>query len=66
MGHHQIEKNQIGLIDREEFEYLTWIGGRCDVLITARLQNPLQEQDISGVIVYDQDSAFLNYLSPYQ
>jgi hypothetical protein len=62
LRHHQVEQNQIGFIYREEFEYFPWISSLCEVGITAGLQYPLQQQDIGGLIVYDQDSAFLQYL----
>ena len=62
LRHHQVEQNQIGFIYREEFEYFPWISSLCKVGITPSLQYPLQQQDVGGLIVYDQNSAFLQYL----
>src|SRR5437867_932743 len=60
MRHHEIEKNKIRFVDREEFQDLAGLGGLAEVGVSALLKNAFQQQNIRGLIVHDENAAFLD------
>ena len=60
MRHHEIEQNQIGLIKREEFKHLARVVGLTEVRVSALLQDAFEQENVCGLIVYDENPAFLD------
>ena len=56
--HHEIEQNQIGLLECEEFEYLAWVVGFTKICVSSLLQNAFEQEYVCGLIVNDENPAF--------
>jgi|SRR5579864_3485429 hypothetical protein len=60
MRHHEIEEDQIRLVEGEEFEDLAWIGGLPKVRVSALLQNSFEQENVCRLVVHNENPAFLN------
>src|SRR5437773_11286284 len=58
MRHHDIEQNQIGLIEGEAFKYLAWVIGFTKIGVSALLQNAFEQEYVGGLIVHNENPAF--------
>src|SRR6266404_2711656 len=64
--HHEVEKNHIGLVDREEFEDLAWIVSFAEIHVSGLLENAFEQEDVGRLIVHNKNPAVLDYVPSFQ